>query len=209
MSVCYYKSPSNDICGICHDTLKNSVSAVAHSKPGVKYIDPKVTKELMHPMHLGCIQEWAKIRSKCPYCQGSIQLSSLFSLKDRAITEMKKMSKDAFNGAVVGVTFPLLAASLINLSKLIINEHSGILAAAVLGTFLVCNPNARAAVEAIGRRAAYYSMLAGLIGMSGVLTANQVRSANLGFEALTLGMIGAGALAGSVTAVCARRFFRQ
>jgi hypothetical protein len=64
-------------CSICYDPLDKDV--VAHDK------------ELLYAMHKKCLKAWVERHPTCPHCRGDIDLSSLFSLKERVIIWSKNI----------------------------------------------------------------------------------------------------------------------
>lgn len=76
-------------CLICKDELSGK-PALAHE--GVK----------CEPCHEDCLKTWVKVKNICPKCHATVDMNSLFSWKERAITELKLMAKDALVGAIIG-----------------------------------------------------------------------------------------------------------
>ncbi len=75
-------------CGICYGELSDGTSVSAHTGEGIK-----------HSGHKECLKEWFSnpLNRICPDCRTSVDPSSLITWKDRVITELKFILKDATN----------------------------------------------------------------------------------------------------------------
>jgi hypothetical protein len=102
-------------CGICLNddntqTLKN------HTENGEKHI-----------FHASCIDTWIKINPSCPNCRRHVVLP----LKDKIITELKNMGKDAFFGACYGAALAVVGGEVTEIVEVTEIEVAGIAGAAI------------------------------------------------------------------------------
>lgn len=82
-----------DDCGICRTAMKNE-DVVAHSGDNGH----------LHPMHRKCVRAWAERLNgdTCPYCATKIDTNSLFTWKEKCVTELKCIAQDALGGLAIG-----------------------------------------------------------------------------------------------------------
>jgi hypothetical protein len=118
MNLVQYSSVrSDEDCGICLDSMTGG-DAIAHNDSDGR---------LIHPIHRKCIQEWldTQVHKKCPLCRASIEISSLESLNQRVVKELKLAGGDALTGAGMAVVACLMISLSINAIMLSQNSILG------------------------------------------------------------------------------------
>lgn len=139
MSVSFHSFPTNADCGICLNSMVGEDS-VAHSGDGEK-----------HPLHKECLKVWMETKQECPFCQAQVDVSSITTWKERAITKLKLIRNDALVVAALGAK--VTAAGLI--AGVVIGAAGGIARAAGGGDeAIVLAISTVVAVAAVGAIAA-------------------------------------------------------
>lgn len=57
----------------------------------------------LHPTCKKCVKAWALISDICGTCKQPLDTSSLFTLQEKAIIELKTTIKDVFNGVLAAI----------------------------------------------------------------------------------------------------------
>ena len=124
-SVGFYNVTSVDNCPICFDPMNGSAPAVAHHNKGH-----------LHPIHRDCIKkcvEQSVTDPVCPSCRVPVDVTSLYSWKERGGTKFNQIKNDKLK--IAGLAMIVIALGMLVVTKEEKLRDARLTLAQVIGVF--------------------------------------------------------------------------